>query len=218
VGFPQCREARSLGRVRARHLQPTVVCVALGALVWGAAPADARAQAYVPSRTYVVPPAAQPGYAPAYSPQPAGPPYVVHDWNPDVPPPEGYDLRTSANGKLIGFGVAMLSIGYVTSAVVGLVAIPSVSSSKSDGWAPLFVPVGGPFAAIGTLGASSAETGLLVADGVLQAGGLLAIIVGATETRHRVVRTQFGAREPSPVELIPTVGVHGSGLTARFTF
>lgn len=155
---------------------------------------------------------------PAYYAQPAGPPYVVHGWNPDVPAPDGYELRTSANGELITYGVGMLSMGYVTSVVVGLVAVQGSSTSRGSKWAPLFIPVGGPFAAIATLGASSAETGVLLADGIFQTGGLLAIVVGAIQTRYRVVRTDFGTTAGPPVEVTPVVGTQGSGLRARFAF
>jgi hypothetical protein len=176
------------------------------------------------SAQYAPPPRYPPGYRPpphyppAYYPKPDGPPYVLHGWDPDVPPPQGYELRTSPNSRLIGFGVAMLSIGYVTSSVAGLVATQEDRTASAGNWNPLFIPVVGPFVAIGSLDANAAGTGVLLADGLLQTAGLVAIITGALDARFKIVRTEVGSSDATSVEVMPLVGSQGTGMAARMDF
>lgn len=192
--------------------------VALGAALWASAPAEAEAQYAPPPPRYA--PYGQPAYPPPvqYYPKPAGPPLVFYGWDADVPPPAGYDLRSSPNSKLIGLGVGMFSVGYVTAGVVGLVAVSDQRPADADDWYPLFVPIAGPFVAMGTLEASTGETGVLLADGILQVAGLLAIIGGALDTRYKLVRTQVGLSDDVVVDVMPTIGASGSGLTAKVGF
>lgn len=191
---------------------------------------EGSAQAQAPGYRPYPPPGygPAPGYAPygrpaypppaAYYKKPDGPPLVFYGWDPDVPPPDGYDLRSTPNGRLIGFGVGMFSIGYVTACFAGLVAVSDERSAEADDWYPLFIPVVGPFMGIGSLDASAAETGVLLADGLLQAGGLAAIIVGAMDSRYKLVRTQVGGKDGPTLEVVPTVGTRANGLAAHMRF
>jgi hypothetical protein len=181
---------------------------------------DAQSSGQPPPGYYGQPYPPPPG--PAYYQAPEGPPLVLHGWDPDVPPPAGYELRSSANGRLIGTGIGLFSVGYVTSVVVGLVAVASERPAVAQDWIPMFFPIGGPFASIATLDASSAETGLLVADGLVQLGGLVAIIAGALDTRFKIVRLQIGSNESGSddvtLEVTPMVGATDTGLRTRVEF
>ena len=178
---------------------------------YGYPPPVAPPPAYPPA----YPPPAYPGYAypPPLPPPlpPAGPPPVVYDWDPDVPAPSGYQLVDTANGKLIGAGIGVLVAAWATSALVAVVA--GAAENDSDTWLPLFVPVAGPFVALGTMHPRPNGLGLLLADGILQGGGLLAITVGVLDRRHKLVQT--GA---TSVDIAPMAGRSGAGVGARGRF
>ncbi len=154
------------------------------------------------------------GYPPPYAaPPPAAPrperPVVIPDWDPDVPVPKGYQMIDGVNGRLIGAGIGLLSAGWLTSALVGGLAQADGGSSADD-WTPLYFPVAGPFAAIATLDPKPAGLGLLLADGILQVGGALGIVVGILDTRYKLVRVS-----DSSVRFTPIIGQGFQGLSCR---
>ncbi|MEJ7730543.1 MAG: hypothetical protein WKG00_15145, partial [Polyangiaceae bacterium] len=163
------RNRSSWGDVLGRALPPTW----LAAVLLGSA-GTAAAQTPSPGP---LPPPPPPVYAPYPPPSPAAPqvwqvpapaqpprvvitpaaplqpPTVIYDWDPDVPPPSGYELRDRANGKMIGIGVALLTSGWATSSLTAAVAStaerdeeqPLADGISPDDWVPLYIPVGGPF-------------------------------------------------------------------------
>lgn len=163
-----------------------------------------------------------PPYPPRYAPRPAPapkPPPVVYGWDPEAPAPDGYEVVDSPNGALIGTGIAMLSIGWTTSIVAGAIGAEAEANEEADeidaftptDWAPLYVPIGGPIAAIVTLKPSPGGLGLLLADTLVQVAGVFGIIAGILDRETRVVRTDYG------VELdLPTLTPGGAHVTGRF--
>ena len=139
-----------------------------------------------------------------------GAPRVVYDWDPDVPPPDGYELDWDMNGAMLGVGIGLFASGYLTSVLVGAVANATTSGGE---FVPLFVPVGGPFVAISTLDPSPGGLGLLIANGVVQSGGLLGIALAFVDTRHKIIRT--GGVE---MEVTPMIGEQQQGLSLRGSF
>jgi 16S rRNA U516 pseudouridylate synthase RsuA-like enzyme len=119
---------------------------------------------------------------------------------------------------LVGGGIGMLGGAWLLSAVFAAAAMGddgSLLGSNHDpeDWAPLFVPLAGPFIAIGTLEADSQGALLLALDGIAQLGGLTLIIVGATVKRTYLVRTA-----ELEFELAPTIGPTAQGLGLHGSF
>ena len=184
-----------------------------------AAPTAAQPYGYGP--TYPPPP---PGYVPAPPPPPTpAAPRVVYDWDPDVPPPDGYEMISSVNGRMLGAGIGLLGSAWLLSSMVALAAQRAEEEDGHDGpddttapdWTPLYIPIAGPFVAIGTLDPSAGGMGLLLADGIMQAAGTLGIILGIVDQEYKVV---LGGKDEASVELAPAVGRQFQGMlvTGRF--
>jgi hypothetical protein len=138
---------------------------------------------------------------------------VVYGWDPDVPPPDGYELDSDVNMGLIGTGIGLFATSYVTSILVGVVAtqVEEVTPGTESDWSPLYVPVAGPFVALGTLDPSAAGVGLLLADGIFQAAGVLGIVAGILDQEYKLIRT-------GGLEISPVVSPGQQGLRLRGAF
>lgn len=175
----------------------------------------------LPSSPLPPQPAAPPPALALSPPAPTDAP-VLAPWDPDTPVPPGYVLRSEPQTGLIFAGSAMVSIGWVTSVAVGLIAAQEESDRGIDGdgveaddWAPLYFPVGGPFATIASVDASGAGTGMLVFDGVLQLAGVGLIVFGSLSQTHRA------APLPSlggAVTLVPSASARGPGFALKGAF
>lgn len=218
------------GRARAAGL-------VLGALVTCSAAASAgEPEAHVAQAA----PPAQPGaaypataYPPHFPPPQQAPPaparsapMVVYDWDPDVPAPQGYALDSDPNWGLVGGGIGLLAAGWTLSVLTAAVAM-SVEENEEDDlapgeqddvspsdWSPLYIPVVGPFVGIGTLEASGSGLGLLVADGIVQAAGLLGILLGSLDPDYKVIRVS----SQIDLEVGPAVGRRLQGLSVKGSF
>ena len=168
-----------------------------------------------------------PGYPPPAVMVPAAParpqpPPVIYDWDPDVPPPAGYKVVDRPNGRMIGTGIALFVTGYLMSALVAAVASSAESDEidpledgvTADDWAPLYIPVAGPFIALETLDPNPAGVGMLVLDGILQVGGVAGIVLGVVDRRHKAVWTHQVGR----FEIQPEAGLQFRGIRARAHF
>lgn len=157
-----------------------------------------------PGQPYVQP---QPGTY--YAPPPA-PAYYA-------PPPRTivrYDLRPRYG--LIAGGASILGVAWLSTALAGLIVsaandictIESGSTCTNAAW-PLFLPVLGPFIELAYVQGPGTSTvrGLLVFDGILQAGGLAMIIAGAVAKKPRPVYA-------SSVQVAPLTVGSGAGLMA----
>lgn len=190
-------------------------------------PSPAAGPAHAAAPRYPYPPQPNPpapGYAPA--PPQRQPPVVVYDWDPDVPAPRGYEMDSDVNWGLIGGGIALLAAGWGISLLTATVAISVEEQEEEDedpsqwddihpsDWTPLYIPVVGPFMAIGTLKASGSGIGFLVADGILQTAGVLGIVLGAVDQEYKLIRT--GQR--TAVEIQPAVAGGSGGLSVTGSF
>jgi hypothetical protein len=193
-------------------------------------PPPAYAQPGYPPPAYYPPPSsyppayAPPGYAPpGYAPPGYAPqgyavlPTAVTPMNPDNPPP-GYHTESRSRSGFVVSGAVMFGIAYVLSATAAIAA----ESANDSGYGPLFIPVVGPFVAMGSThtfqGTSDAAEQVgrvfggigLVVDGLLQVAGASLIVVGLAVRKDVVVRDR-------PVA-VPEVGVGPGGMTARWSF
>ncbi len=87
------------------------------------------------------------------------------------------------NVRAVVTGSITLGLAWSLSSIAAAVTIDN-SAGESTGAEALFIPVVGPFIAIGTMGAFDAGNGsefgvLLILDGLAQTGGLVSIIFGA---------------------------------------
>jgi hypothetical protein len=137
--------------------------------------------------------------------------------NPDDPPP-GYHTESRARSGLVVGGAVMFGISYVLS-VTGAVA---GSAGGSTEYNPLYIPVLGPFIALGSTHTFEATNDAgtqvgrvfgaigLIFDGLIQVTGASLIIVGVAARRDVVVRDL-------PPEM-PEVSFGAGGATARWWF
>lgn len=160
-----------------------------------------------PGQPYYAPPPPAPVYYP-----PQQPTYVV------VPPRQRtivrYDLKPRYG--LIAGGASLLGVTWLATALAGVVVsatndictIETGSACTTSAW-PLFLPVLGPFIQLGYLQGQGLSTarGLLVFDGLLQAGGLAMIIAGAVARRQVPI---YAGR----LQLTPYTVASGAGLAA----
>jgi len=91
--------------------------------------------------------------------------------------PAGYQLKTRSVRKAVIAGSVVFGSIYLTSLLAGVTAV-SIDSGSGAQFAPLFVPVVGPFIAVGTAHSSGAGTLWLVLDGLGQAAGGAVLIYG----------------------------------------
>jgi hypothetical protein len=100
------------------------------------------------------------------------------------PIPAGYRLVERANRPLIATGLSLFALGYGISLGVSLVIL-SVGGDDGEEFAPLLVPVAGPFIALGTLDEGSAT---LMFDGITQTAGILLTVIGIFATDSKLER------------------------------
>jgi hypothetical protein len=175
----------------------------------GSAPPPGYGQPGYPG--YPPPGYGAPGYPPGYAPYPYAPyPYPYYTAPPAPPPPilpyeegqdvpQGYHVEARANRKLIAAGAGVLGGTWAFSALVaGLVMADNSGNDK--GYAPLFVPVVGPFISLGTSHLDFSRDGglgaFLILDGIAQVGGATLLIVGLVKDKHVLVRDS-APRAPS---------------------
>lgn len=177
-------------------------------------------QGYPPPPAHAYPPHAYPPPAPPKEPSP---PRVVYHWDPDVPPPDGYKLDSNINTGLLGAGIGLLAGGWLTSVMVAAIGAKAEEEEEGDlneldsiapeDWAPLYIPIAGPFIAFGTLDPGVNGTGVLIADGLVQIAGMLGIVFSFVDTEYKIVR-----RNKAQIDLTPAVGVGYQGLQLTGSF
>jgi hypothetical protein len=131
-------------------------------------------QGHYPQQPGYYPPPGQP--APNYAP----PAYYTPQQAQSDPQPKVETRSGSSDKKLLISGVVTFSVFYGLSAVVGAVAV-AVNGGDGKGAEMLFIPVAGPFIAMGTLERrpGDAETlAYLFLDGLFQTAGAVCIVVG----------------------------------------
>lgn len=169
-----------------------------------------------PPPGYGAPP---PGYGYGYYPPPPG--YGAPqgpkrlDYEDGDPVPPGYHVESKMRKGLAITGLALLGGFWLVSCLVAG-TVQDNSSSGSE-WTPLYIPVAGPFIAIGTLRSRNGGTFALVLDGIAQAGGLAMGIAGLASSQTQLVRDDVGLSSVrvSPVAAIDAEGRPAMGLGFR---
>jgi hypothetical protein len=169
-------------------------------------------QGYPQPQAYPPPPAYAP--PPAYY-QPAGP--KTMDWEEGDPVPAGYHVKTRARLGLVIGGAVTFGVLYLTSAFVGVVG-GSVDEWRNDKdrYSVMYIPLAGPWIAIGTIKPiASAGFGLGLL-GVGQAAGVAMFIGGLAFPKSRLVRNDIGKTEGKPqhfsVKFAPVMTPTSGGL------
>jgi len=149
-------------------------------------------------------------------------PREISPWDPDEPPPEGYNLRSSVRSGAIGGGVTLLLLGWIPAIIGGAIAAKDEKQRGIDGdgveegdWTPMYVPVVGPFITMSSVDASGGGAAVLVVDGVLQTAGAALIVYGILDRKYKVVRAQVAGH---PVEVAPGVSFDRPGISVRGAF
>jgi len=153
---------------------------------------------------------------------------VIYDWDPDQKVPNGYRMVDTVNGKALGTGLALLGTGWIISVLVGSVGaageeeegqLDAADGVTADDWTPLYIPIVGPFIAISTLDAKPSGMGLLIADGIVQVGGAIGIVVGFVDRKYKLVRQDVdvgGVRLRPSFSFASRAGYAGLTATGRF--
>ncbi len=144
-------------------------------------------------------------------------PRVINDYQVGDPIPPGYHPSTKLRGWAIGAGLGMFGAAYLPSVFVAAIAsdiCDTSSSCRNPAW-PLWIPVVGPFVAIGTYGASSATVNVfLVIDGLLQTAGAALTIYGFAAPKTVLVRNDMGSLQIAPTMVAGTAP--GIGFSGTF--
>jgi hypothetical protein len=149
---------------------------------------------------------------------------------PAVPPPEAYapaagpqydEVTESYNAPMFTSGALVFAASYGASAIVA-------SQDSSRGNNRLFVPVLGPWLALGDRGSCDVTKSscdhettakvLLVADGIFQAAGVIGMLDALLQpTTHRVVAST-ARRDAKKVHVTPTMTNGNPGFAALGRF
>ncbi len=185
----------------------------------GAAPASPT-----PEECEACPPVAAPvhPHPPAHPAGPPVPPLVTGpdelEWVEGAAIPPGYEPDTRVRkglliGGLVTFGVAWLGSAAAASYLIErdeyddrTFHVGDDSGEDYPAAAPLYVPVIGPFVAIGTMQPNKQITAALVADGVVQMGGLAMALAGLIAQEQVLVRSKTAS-----VAVVPTASPQGDG-------
>jgi hypothetical protein len=178
----------------------------------GAYPPGAYGPEYPPPPGAYPPP--PPGYY-AYPPppleeQPSELPYEEGD-----PIPEGYEPVTKMRKGLVIAGSVVFGSTYLIS-IITAAQVADVAGTTEDVW-PLFVPVVGPFIAMGTTHAWSDGEGsnglgaILLLDGIAQVGGA-AMFIGGVASHTTVLKRTASSDVQVDLELRP----NGVGFSGTF--
>ncbi len=163
-----------------------------------------------PGSTAAAPMGAPPPWA---YPPPILPPYML------VPPtlpyadgqeiPKGYRLESRTNKPIFITGISMFSLAYGLSLGASLIIL-SAGGSESSEFAPLLIPLIGPFVTVGT--ARDGST-LFILDGVTQAVGAVLLGISIFKKDELLVRDDIKLSKATP-----EVFVGPKSASLRWTF
>ncbi|MDB4961046.1 MAG: hypothetical protein JWP01_1045 [Myxococcales bacterium] len=190
-------------------------------------PATALAQEpdpNTPDPSQVPAPASTDVIVEAPPPAPAPAPVVIVNPPPEQPrrvvlEPQYETVYDSYNAPVFTTGALVFAASYGASVIA---AASASDENRERGFERLYVPVAGPWLALNERGSCPITSAscdretttkvLLIADGVFQAAGVLAMIDGILEPSSRRVRVQ-NAKVDTKVRVTPaTVGTGGSGV------
>jgi len=106
------------------------------------------------------------------------PPRIEYEEGDAVVP--GYSIKTRSNRGLVVGGLVTFLVPYSISFLLGGFVVLEASDSKRNEYAPILVPVLGPFISFGTWEERIDETDafLLLANGFAQAAGVAMLTAG----------------------------------------
>lgn len=135
--------------------------------------------------------------------------------------PPGYRLDTQRNAKLARVGGVVLGSAWALTALAAGTILSERTSASAD-YAPLFVPVVGPFITAGTgRDVNFSDSGgllpgsLLILDGLAQATGLALLVAGLVSNQKVWVRDDIPRKASLPA---PEILVGPTGGTFRIRF
>jgi hypothetical protein len=128
--------------------------------------------------------------------------------------PFGYHFDEQSRKGLIVGGAVTFGTMYSLTAGLGLVGM--AFGGTGQGAEIFLIPLAGPFIATQTAGNTPASTALLVADGLLQVGGVAMLVAGIVARETVLVRNDVarGFLMPTPMTFGPNSG--GIGLVGTF--
>lgn len=134
--------------------------------------------------------------------------------------PLGYEPGTRVRKGLIIGGAVTFGVSWLAAAGYGVHLANERDAGawrRDDGETPdeavLFIPVAGPFIALGTLEPGRGPAAALIADGIAQVGGLAMLAAGIFAKETVLVKS-----DAAEVQLAPTVGPTGSGVALLGSF
>ena len=163
-----------------------------------------------------------PGYPPpgmpyyqGYPQQPLGP--KVMDYEEGQPIPPGYRVESRMRKGMVIGGISAFGGFYLLSIVTGVLgnATQAAFGSDKEQFAPLYIPLAGPWITIGTTHANATGTFALAVLGAGQAVGAAFFIAGLASPVDKLVRNDVSKRKVQVLPLIAN-GSYGVGAIGRF--
>ncbi len=112
------------------------------------------------------------------------------EWEPGEPVPQGYHPSTQIRTGLVVAGAVTFGSVWLLNALVASIGI-DINQGQAI---PLFIPVVGPFIAMGTFRSLQAtDAFFLVLDGLVQAGGVAMLVAGIAVPKHQLVRNRYAS-------------------------
>jgi hypothetical protein len=163
----------------------------------------------------------QPGYPPSYGYPPGymPTPMLRHREMPynGGPVPPGAVVETRRMMSLVIGGGVLFGVGYLVSVLdaTGNGSITCATSSCGASW--LYVPIVGPWVALGYSGHPTADDVFIVLDGVAQAVGVVGFVVGMLNSRQVLVFNDMARRDLRRPRWMLTPGAPGAPAGATFS-
>jgi len=145
-----------------------------------------------------------------------GPKTMDYEEGQAIPP--GYHVASRARKGLVIAGAATLGGGFLITVVSGLFiqaicAVDKVGeTARGDDcseYSPIYIPVAGPFIAIGTAQPEGGLIGYLAVLGAIQTAGLGMLIAGLAARQEYLARDDVGKPK---ITVAPVVGKSSVGL------
>jgi hypothetical protein len=137
------------------------------------------------------------------------------------PVPPGYHVDTHMRKGLVIGGAVTFGTVYLLTALSAAVVQSAADGigEDADEATPLYIPVAGPFIAMGTLDAEGGGIFALALLGVAQAAGMGMFITGLAAQKTELVRNDIGALDKPQVRLAPVASKRGEpGLSLVGSF
>lgn len=138
-----------------------------------------------------------------------------HPYHEGMRIPEGYHLEETPRYGLIATGVSITATLWLVS-TISAISLDREASQDGDPnfddmyW-PMFIPVAGPFATIGTADSSGTGAAILALDGTIQAVGLAMAIAGFAAPTVEVV-------EDYEITVAPAASAKEGGISLSGSF